>query len=295
MAENPEHSAGDGDKAEPEASRMPPNEYVPANGSGTSESAQGATSGSDAVVPDLPFVESPGLGGDDGPVPSAKEDESSKPPPVLGSLVVSEPPHQAKGSTDRRPGSARRSRLAVMAASLALAASLGSFIGTMSAAGLAQMLRTSTPAPGPAEEFAATAQSLKAQFAELSALKASLDTATRGTASQLAKIAERLDHLDKRAASAADVTGSIGSSASSASTPPPAPAPLAAEPPLPVLNDWIVQDVQNGRALVASHVGGIFDVGAGSILPGLGRVESIKRQDGQWVVVTSRGAIVSRR
>jgi len=293
MAQNPERSAGDGDKAESEAGRMPPNEYVPAKGS-SAQPAQNGEPASDATANDLPFVESPKLGGDDEPEQSAKE-ESSKPSPVLGSLVVREPPpRQAAGAANRRPGSTRRSRLAVMAVSMALAASLGSFIGTMSAAGLAQMLRASSPAPGATEEFAATAQSLKAQFAELSALKASLDTATRGTASQLAKIAERLDHLDKRAATTADITGSVASSPPSAS-PPPAPAPLAAEPLPPVLNDWIVQDVQNGRALVASHMGGIFDVGAGSVLPGLGRVEAIKRQDGQWIVVTSHGAIVSRR
>jgi len=293
MAQNPERSAGDGDKAEPEAGRMPPNEYMSSKNVSAQSAPNGEPESADAAD-DLPFVESPKLGGDDEPVQPAKE-EAFKPSPVLGSLVLREPPpRQATGGADRRPGSTRRWRLAMMAASMALAASLGSFIGTMSAAGLAQMLRASSPAPGATEEFAATAQSLKAQFAELSALKASLDTATRGTASQLAKIAERLDHLDKRAATTADITGSVASSPPSAS-PPPAPAPLAAEPLPPVLNDWIVQDVQNGRALVASHMGGIFDVGAGSILPGLGRVEAIKRQDGQWIVVTSHGAIVSRR
>ncbi len=43
-----------------------------------------------------------------------------------------------------------------------------------------------------------------------------------------------------------------------------------------------MQDVHGGRALVESRYGGVFEVGAGSFLPGLGRVEAVKRQDGQW-------------
>jgi hypothetical protein len=54
-----------------------------------------------------------------------------------------------------------------------------------------------------------------------------------------------------------------------------------------------VQDVRGGRALVENRFGAIFDVAAGSILPGLGRVDAIKRQDNQWIVVTARGVIYS--
>ena len=45
------------------------------------------------------------------------------------------------------------------------------------------------------------------------------------------------------------------------------------------------------RALVASRYGGEFLVTPGSVLPGLGQVDAVKRQDGQWVVVTARGLI----
>jgi hypothetical protein len=31
------------------------------------------------------------------------------------------------------------------------------------------------------------------------------------------------------------------------------------------------------------------------MVPGVGRIETIKKQDGRWVVVTSRGLIVSMR
>jgi hypothetical protein len=39
---------------------------------------------------------------------------------------------------------------------------------------------------------------------------------------------------------------------------------------------------------------GIFEVYAGDPVPGLGRIDAIRRQDGHWVVVTSKGLIVAR-
>jgi hypothetical protein len=70
----------------------------------------------------------------------------------------------------------------------------------------------------------------------------------------------------------------------------------AGEPPKlndRILPDWIVHDVQNGHALVESRYGGLFAVSTGSVLPGIGRVDMIKRQDGHWVVLTAGGTITS--
>ncbi len=39
---------------------------------------------------------------------------------------------------------------------------------------------------------------------------------------------------------------------------------------------------------------GILEVLPGEFIPGLGRIEAIRRQDGHWVVMTSRGLIVER-
>ena len=82
----------------------------------------------------------------------------------------------------------------------------------------------------------------------------------------------------------AETTGSIASPAS----------PAEAKLPDNVLSDWVVQDVRGGRALVQNRYGGMFEVAAGSVLPGLGRIEAVKRQDGQWVVVTAHGVIIER-
>jgi hypothetical protein len=57
--------------------------------------------------------------------------------------------------------------------------------------------------------------------------------------------------------------------------------------------DWILHAVRASHALVENRYGGLFEITGGSTVPGLGRVETIKRQDGHWVVVTARG--LSRR
>jgi hypothetical protein len=86
------------------------------------------------------------------------------------------------------------------------------------------------------------------------------------------------------ATAAPETTGSIGSAGPSASE---------AKSSEKVLPDWIVREARGGRALVENRYGGMFDIATGSVLPGLGRVESVKRQDGQWVVVTAHGVIFS--
>ena len=58
---------------------------------------------------------------------------------------------------------------------------------------------------------------------------------------------------------------------------------------------WILRDVYRGVAAIQSRQG-IFEVEAGDVIPGVGRIESIRKQtDGRWVVITSKGMIVSMR
>ncbi len=62
---------------------------------------------------------------------------------------------------------------------------------------------------------------------------------------------------------------------------------------LPTLDDWVLRNVAYGGALINGRRG-IYEVYAGDYIPGLGRIDAIRRQDGRWVVVTSRGLIVAR-
>jgi hypothetical protein len=177
----------------------------------------------------------------------------------------------------------------MLAATVAFAAAFGSFIGSVSGSGMVRLLSPAAPVTPVAT--AATApdatRQTKLELAELSAIKTNLDSTSRSAASQFAKISDRLDRLDQHTDASSETTGSIKTAAA---VPPP-----AAKFPDRILQDWVVQDVQNGRALLASRSGGMFDVGEGSTLPGVGRIDSIKRQDGQWIVLTERGTIMSGR
>ena len=62
---------------------------------------------------------------------------------------------------------------------------------------------------------------------------------------------------------------------------------------LPTVEGWVLRDVAYGGALIEGRRG-VYEVYAGDPVPGLGRVDAIRRQDGRWVVVTSRGLIVAR-
>jgi hypothetical protein len=91
-------------------------------------------------------------------------------------------------------------------------------------------------------------------------------------------------------ATSRDTTGSVTQSA--------APAQARATPKtevgrLPVLEGWSLRDVSRGGAVIEGKHG-FYEVYAGDPVPGLGRVDAIRKQDGRWVVVTTKGLIVSR-
>ena len=62
---------------------------------------------------------------------------------------------------------------------------------------------------------------------------------------------------------------------------------------LPTVEGWVLRDVGYGGALIESRRG-IYEVYAGDSIPGVGRVGAIRKQDGRWVGVTSKGLIVKR-
>ncbi|MGN6748178.1 MAG: hypothetical protein ACTHJS_06235 [Xanthobacteraceae bacterium] len=190
----------------------------------------------------------------------------------------------------------RSKRFVMLAASVAFAAGFGSFVGSVSGSGLARFIYPPPQAPAPAsglENTVAAMREIKLELAQVAALKASVDNTARNTINQYAKIADRLDRIDQRGSAAAETTGSLPTqtAALAASAPAAEPAKLSDR----VLPDWVVHGVRNGHALVESRYAGLFAVSAGSVLPGIGRVDEIRRQDGHWVVLTARGTISSAR
>jgi hypothetical protein len=210
---------------------------------------------------------------------------------------------------------------AALAASLGFACGFGLLIGAVGTMGVGHLRAstTSTAAPKPAavDETRALKHTVAQIEQQLAALKTSIDHSNKVASAQtkslterydrstraqndlqtkLSKIGDSVERLEKRVATAADTTGSVKpQQVASIPVPTPAPAPEAKKPAPPhVVDGWVIRDVFRGRALVASRYG-VFEAAPGLELPGLGVVESVKRQDGQWVVITDKGLIVAAR
>lgn len=183
----------------------------------------------------------------------------------------------------------RHKRYAVLAASVALAAALGAIAGAATGGGFSKPAAVDVAA---VEENKAMQQSVARLSKEITGLKASLEAANKSASSQIAKISERL--------SRESVTGSVTPpqtipSAAQALAALPAPRPAETPPArLSILADWTIRETRDGFVYVQGH-GDIYQVVPGAPLPGLGPVEQIRRQDGRWLVVTSKGIIVSMR
>jgi len=198
------------------------------------------------------------------------------------------------------------SRFTVLAASLALAAALGAMVGALVAYGLARPGAIPAVAGRTAlEEIQALKENVVQARVELAALKLSIDSANRNTGAQLSRISERIDRVERSQAEPAakltkaldtlerlsrgeaaskDVTGSVVASASGLNQPA---KPAAVE-------GWVVRDVYRGTALIEGRMG-VIEVDQGDVVPGLGRVDAIRKQDGRWVVVTPKGLIMPAR
>jgi hypothetical protein len=61
-----------------------------------------------------------------------------------------------------------------------------------------------------------------------------------------------------------------------------------------IIRNWTVREVYRGVALLEGRRG-MMEVVRGARAPGIGRVRSIERRDGQWVVVTDRGLVLERQ
>jgi hypothetical protein len=265
------------------------------------------------------------------PKVEAFKTEAAKPEPRMpGNVMIMSSAnhgwdHEETGPAEQsEPGQSMfgKRRLAALAAVVALAAVAGALGGAMATVGLQQftghdaaLAANAVPAGNAA--FDATVARIDA---DIGALKASVEHTSKLGLAQFSKANDRLDKVEKAeleplaklaklseqveklratpptpVAAAApqpapkDVTGSIT---------PPAIGPRAADVKnevgrLPTIEGWNLRDVANGGALIEGRQG-IFEVYAGDLVPGLGRIDAVRRQDGHWVVVTSRGLVVAR-
>jgi hypothetical protein len=214
----------------------------------------------------------------------------------------------------------RSHKFALLAASVSFAGCVGAMAGALAAAVIAQP--GSAPTPLATLDLSSVQDTVAALRTELSSIKTSVDSSTRNSNAQFAKFTERLERIDRAQAAPAaqlrqameaierlerraqapsqapvDTTGSMRAQPAAATPPaatPPAATPAAVEPPRQaVLDGWVVRHVSRGVAVIHGRRIGIIEVEAGDVVPGVGRIESIKRQDGRWVVVTTKGLIRS--
>ena len=262
---------------------------------------EAAASSSGAPAPaqaksELPSVESPPIS----PGTETPAIATDTPEPVIEPIVVPAPAIEpiadtapaAKPRFVLRP---RHKRYALLAASVTFAAALGAVVGALAGGGYSTPARPDVAA---IEQNKAMQQSIARLGKEVTTLKASLEQANKSAHIQIAKISERLEHAT------AEVTGSISAPQTTAPvfTPLPSPRPTpriaAVEPPPParpsVVAGWTIRDTRSGYVYVENH-GELYQVVLGAPLPGLGPVQSVKRQDGRWVVLTPKGIIVSMR
>ena len=72
-----------------------------------------------------------------------------------------------------------------------------------------------------------------------------------------------------------------------------APKPATPQTQIKRVENWAVRDVVDNMAILAGPPG-IMGVFKGDMVPGVGRVESISRRGGRWVVATTKGVITDR-
>jgi hypothetical protein len=243
-------------------------------------------------------------------VPSRAIEPASR--TARGTVLVLTLPRPEDATAGPSPQPKKTRRFALSPAALGMIAVLvGAALGSAATAGLLHMSGEPTAAPSDPMTFAAALERIDH---ELTTLKASIEGSARQSSAQVAKITDRLDRADKTQSDAAaklartsesldridhrltanasgEATGTVPSTSL-------APGPGLADPrrssAAPILEGWVLRDVFNGGAMIQSPRNGILGVIPGDNVPGLGRIDGIRRQDGRWVVVTSRGLIVAR-
>jgi hypothetical protein len=232
--------------------------------------------------------------------------------------------HSGPEETERHSVFGKR-RIAAIAAMVALATAAGAVGGALATSAFMRGGAGGVAVNGSQPSLEA---SLSRIDADIQALKSGLEHTSKLGMTQFNKTSDRLDKLERvqaepaakiaklseavdklRAAPAAapavaavatavpkETTGSISATPTA---PAAAAQQTAATPPksevgrLPTVDGWVLRDVADGGALIDGRRG-VYEVYAGDFIPGLGRIDAIRRQDGRWVVVTSKGLIVAR-
>lgn len=259
------------------------------------------------------------------PKPDVPKAEAAKPdaPRMPGRIMIMSPGERvgadAKVETASGEGSSGTRRMSAMAAVVALATVAGALGGALATAGLGHIMGAEPASASASTNTGALEASIARIDADIVALKAGVEHTSKVATGQFNKTTDRLDKVEKAQAEPAaklaklseavdklraapapapvaaaapaparEVTGSVSQPATVAAAAPVPPKPDVGR--LPKVEGWVLRDIANGGALIEGRQG-VFEVYAGDPVPGLGRVDAIRKQDGKWVVVTSKGLI----
>ena len=239
----------------------------------------------------------------------------------------------AKAETDHAPGKRRFGAMAAVVALAVIAGAAGGAFATMGMMHTADATATapaSVALEAAVARIDADVQQLKAgldhtskaaltQFNKTADRLEKIEKAQAEPSARLAKLSEAVEKLRTAPAPAPapivaaaapvtvapaapkEVTGSVTPPAVAAAAPAAAASAAASATPskpevarLPTVEGWTLADVGYGGALIRNRRG-TWEVYAGDHIPGLGRIDAIRKQDGHWVVVTEKGLIVARQ
>jgi hypothetical protein len=300
-----------------EAMRVESPDLAPGQGA-ADEISKADASKTDAPRVDTPKADTPKLDAPKVDTPKADAPKAEA-PRVPGKLIMLPGDHawdrndagpEAKSGTSQ--GMFGKRRLSALAAVVALATVTGALGGALATAGFGHLTGD--------DSRTASSRALEEQVARLdsdmAALKAGIEHTSKLGMSQFNKTSERLDKVEKAQAEPAAKLAKLSEAVDKLRVAPVAATPVAGVPAaakevtgsiapaaataakvevarLPTVEGWVLRDVANGSALIEGRQG-MFEVYAGDPVPGIGRVDAIRRQDGRWVVVTSKGLIVAR-
>ncbi|MDP2357580.1 MAG: hypothetical protein Q8M31_16175 [Beijerinckiaceae bacterium] len=123
-----------------------------------------------------------------------------------------------------------------------------------------------------------------------------LDRSDKDMSSRMDRITERFERIEKQVTTPTPIssiqknTTAITRSNPDVTSAAAAPTPKAEAADAKAVRGYILREVFRGGALVESRYG-VMEVFPGAQLPGAGRVRSVEKRDGRWVVVTTAGLI----
>jgi hypothetical protein len=239
---------------------------------------------------------------------------AAKPSPGMPrAAILTWRPDDRPGATGPEGAAAARAssraggrRFALLAAGLTVAAAIGAIAGTAGIAGLERLI---VAAPAVAirhegndevrvlkETVAHLRSNVKTLSDNLAALRTTINTSASAANAQFTKISEALERVERERPErrvttltpSPEPTGSVPAAPAGAIDP-------KAVTKTSVVEGWSLRKVYGSDSALVEGRYGVVEIEPGDLVPGLGRIQEIKRQDGHWVVVTSRGLVVSSR